>query len=224
MKKPSSSVIALLALALFFSFGACSVVGIRTTPEPSYELLQSEGDIEVRQYGSQLIAETFVKNIQRSTPGDLEKKDFRYSGNQGFRRLAGYIFGGNVSQEEIAMTAPVLQEERSEEIAMTAPVLQEERADGWWMAFVLPDGYTLETAPVPNDSSVSLREVSGERLATLRYSGRNSPQKMAQHEETLRAWLEVEGLEAVGAPRMASYDPPWALPFMRRNEVQVKIK
>ena len=209
MKKPSSSVIALLALALFFSFGACSVVGIRTTPEPSYELLQSEGDIEVRQYGSQLIAETFVKNIQRSTPGDLEKKDFRYSGNQGFRRLAGYIFGGNVSQEEIAMTAPVLQEER---------------ADGWWMAFVLPDGYTLETAPVPNDSSVSLREVPGERLATLRYSGRNSPQKMAKHEETLRAWLEVEGLEAVGAPRMASYDPPWALPFMRRNEVQVKIK
>jgi len=207
MKKPSSSVIALLALALFFSFGACSVVGIRTTPEPSYELLQSEGDIEVRQYGSQLIAETFVKNIQRSTPGDLEKKDFRYSGNQGFRRLA-----------------PALQEERSEEIAMTAPVLQEERADGWWMAFVLPDGYTLETAPVPNDSSVSLREVPGERLATLRYSGRNSPQKMAQHEETLRAWLEVEGLEAVGAPRMASYDPPWALPFMRRNEVQVKIK
>ncbi len=222
MKKPALLVISLLSTGLFFSVGGCSVIGIRTTPEPSYEALITEGDFELRQYGPQLIAETFVENAVRSLP--RENKDFRYSGNQGFRRLAGYIFGGNAARAEIAMTAPVLQEERSEEIAMTAPVLQEERPDGWWMAFVLPEGYTLESAPIPNDANVSLREVPGERYATLQYSGRNSPEKMAKHEETLRAWLEAEGIEAVGAPRMASYDPPWALPFMRRNEVQIKVK
>lgn len=222
MKKPALLAISLLSTGLFFSVGGCSVIGIRTTPEPSYEVLITEGDFELRQYGPQLIAETFVQNVQHSMP--KEDRDYRSSGNQGFRRLAGYIFGGNTSQEEIAMTAPVLQGERSEKIAMTAPVLQEERADGWWMAFVLPEGYTLESAPVPNDSQVNLREVPGERIATLRYSGRNSPEKMVKYEETLRAWLQTEGVEAVGAPRMASYDPPWALPFMRRNEVQIEVK
>jgi hypothetical protein len=224
MKQPSLIAIGSVSLCLFFSFGGCSVVGIRTTPEPSHEVLLSERGMELRQYESQLIAETFVENIVHSMPGDQEKKHFRHSGNQGFRRLAGYIFGGNTSKEEIAMTAPVLQEELSEEIAMTAPVLQEERADGWWMAFVLPEGYTLESAPEPNDSRVSLREVPATRIATLRYSGWNSPGKMAKHEGTLREWLKAEGLEAVGEPRMASFDPPWTLPFMRRNEVQITVK
>ena len=224
MKKPSFIAFSLLALCLFFSFGGCSVVGIRTTAEPSHEVLLSEGRMELRQYDGQLVAETFVENIVHSTPDDQQQKHYRRSGSQGFRRLAGYIFGGNTSKEEIAMTAPVLQEERSEEIAMTAPVLQEERADGWWMAFVLPDGYTLESAPTPDDSRVSLREVPPARIATLRYSGWNSPEKMVKHEGALRKWLEAEGLEAVGAPRMASYDPPWTLPFMRRNEVQISVK
>ncbi|MDE0892323.1 MAG: heme-binding protein [Planctomycetota bacterium] len=222
MKRTTLLCCSLLFGVLFFSLGGCSIIGIRTTAEPSYEVLVSEEGFEVRQYGPQLIAETFVQNVQHSMP--KEDRDYRSSGNQGFRRLAGYIFGGNTSQEEIAMTAPVLQGERSEKIAMTAPVLQEERADGWWMAFVLPEGYTLESAPVPNDSQVNLREVPGERIATLRYSGRNSPEKMVKYEETLRAWLQTEGVEAVGAPRMASYDPPWALPFMRRNEVQIEVK
>ena len=224
MKKLSLISVGSLSLCLFFSFGGCSVVGIRTTPEPSHEVLLSQSGMELRQYESQLIAETFVENIVHSMPEDKEQKHFRRSGNQGFRRLAGYIFGGNTSKEEIAMTAPVLQEERSEEIAMTAPVLQEERADGWWMAFVLPEGYTLESAPEPNDSRVSLREVPATRIATLRYSGWNSPEKMAKHEGTLREWLKAEGLEAVGEPRMASFDPPWTLPFMRRNEVQITVK
>jgi len=213
---------AITRVVLALSLGACSVVGIRTTPEPPYEVITADGDIEVRQYEPQLIAETFVKNIEHTMP--QEDKEYRYSGNRGFRRLAGYIFGGNTSKEEIEMTAPVLQEERSEEIAMTAPVLQEERQDGWWMAFVLPEGYTLESAPVPDDSSVTLRELPGKRVATLRYSGWNNPEKMARHEEALRAWLEAQGLRSVGGPLMASYDPPWTLPFMRRNEVQIEVE
>jgi hypothetical protein len=222
MKRTTLLCCSLLFGVLFFSLGGCSIIGIRTTAEPSYEVLVSEEGFEVRQYGPQLIAETFVANIVHSMP--KEDMDYRHSGNQGFRRLAGYIFGGNTSKEEIAMTAPVLQGERSEEIAMTAPVLQEEREDGWWMAFVLPEGYTLEGAPVPDDSSVRLREVPSERIATFRYSGRNSPVKMAEHEEALRLWLSSAGFEVVGAARMASYDPPWALPFMRRNEVQIEVK
>ena len=219
MKK---TLLATLLASLFFAFGGCSVVGIRTTPEPPYEVISAAGDIEVRQYESQLIAETFVENIVQTMPG--EDKQYRRSGDSGFRRLAGYIFGGNTSKEEIAMTAPVLQEQRNEEIAMTAPVLQEAREDGWWMAFILPEGYTLESAPTPDDSRVSLREVPGKRVATLRYSGWNSPEKMARHEETLRAWLETEGVRPVGAPLMASFDPPWTLPFMRRNEVQIEVE
>ena len=185
-------------------------------------MIAADGVIEVRQYEPQLIAETFVEGIQHSMPG--EGKEFRHSGNSGFRRLAGYIFGGNTSKEEIAMTAPVLQEQRSEKIAMTAPVLQEERGDGWWMAFVLPEGYTLESSPTPDDSRVSLREVPAKRIATLRYSGLNSPEKMARHEKTLRTWLEESGIRPTGPALMASYDPPWAIPFLRRNEVQLEVE
>jgi len=213
---------ALLSGPLTLALGACSVVGIRTTPMPPYEVLEADGVIEVRQYLPQLIAETFVETVARPQPSG--GKDFRRGGNSGFRRLAGYIFGGNESKEGIAMTAPVLQEPRSESIAMTAPVLQEERSDGWWMAFILPEGYTLESAPTPDDPRVTLRELPAKRLATLRYSGWNSPEKMARHEATLRAWLEASGFRPTGPALMASYDPPWALPFLRRNEVQLEVE
>lgn len=206
MKKTLAAVCSSLTLA------ACSLVGIRTSPEPPHEVLRSEGKIELRQYQPQLIAETFVQ------------KDYDQAGSAGFRRLAGYIFGGNRAKEQISMTAPVLQEAQSRSIAMTAPVLQEETADGWWMAFILPVEITLANAPEPTNPAVKLRELPAKRQVSLQYSGRNSPGEMQRQAKELSAWIDQQGLRPLTDPKMASYDPPWTLWFLRRNEVQVEVE
>jgi hypothetical protein len=193
-------------------FSGCSTLGIRTTPEPPHEVTRRDGPIEVREYRPQVLAETVVR------------ADHDEAGSQAFRRLAGYIFGGNRAGRQIAMTAPVLQKEASQSIDMTAPVLQRETAEGWWMAFILPAEISLDSAPEPTDPLVELREVPGRTIATLRYGGLNSPEKMERYAADLGRWLDEQGFRPLGPPTMASYDPPWTLWFLRRNEVQIEIE
>ena len=193
-------------------FTGCSTLGIRTTPEPPHDVTRRDGPIEVREYRPQVLAETVVR------------ADHDEAGSQAFRRLAGYIFGGNRAGRQIAMTAPVLQKEASKSIDMTAPVLQRETAEGWWMAFILPVEISLDSAPEPNDPLVELREVPGRTIATLRYGGLNSPEKMERYAVDLGRWLDKQGFRPIGPPTMASYDPPWTLWFLRRNEVQIEIE
>jgi hypothetical protein len=193
-------------------FSGCSTLGIRTTPEPPHEVTRRDGPIEVREYRPQVLAETVVQAAHDE------------AGSQAFRRLAGYIFGRNRAREQIAMTAPVLQKEASQSIDMTAPVLQRETAEGWWMAFILPAEISLDSAPEPTDPLVELREVPGRTIATLRYGGLNSPEKMERYAADLGRWLDEQGFRPLGPPTMASYDPPWTLWFLRRNEVQIEIE
>ncbi len=122
------------------------------------------------------------------------------------------------------MTAPVLQEPRSQSIAMTAPVLQGKTPEGWWMAFILPAEITLDNAPEPTNPEVKLRELPAQKMVSLQYTGRNSPERMAENAALLAQWIAKEGLQPVSAPKMASYDPPWTLWFLRRNEVQVEVE
>jgi len=37
----------------------------------------------------------------------------------------------------------------------------------------------------------------------------------------LLAWLETQQITPTGKPELARYNPPWTLPFLRRNEVMV---
>src|ERR1700761_1389228 len=130
--------------------GACSVFGIRSgTEEPPYTVTDRLGPIEVRQYGARTAAEVTVTNDEVEARSD------------GFRKLARYIFGGNVSRQSIAMTAPVAQQ-----IAMTAPVAQT-RAEGgsWTIRFFLPATLTVETAPVPADPAIHILAVPPASMA-----------------------------------------------------------
>jgi hypothetical protein len=153
----------------------------------------------------------------------LEGNDYNTASGKGFNRLAGYIFGKNRLKASIKMTAPVLQEQRSEKISMTAPVLQQRNKGNWTMAFVLPEGYTLESAPEPLDPEVKLSEVPPATVAVVRFSGLHSSSNLEKYGRQLSAWLEKQGYRALSEPRLASYDPPWTLPFLRRNEVQITI-
>jgi hypothetical protein len=194
----------------------CSLVGIRSTAEPNYSVQQSEDRFEVREYETLVVAETLVD------------ASFEDAGNIAFRRLFGYISGDNAAASEIDMTAPVmaLDENRSdgEEISMTAPVTGQQTPRGWRYAFVLPSEYTLASAPVPINSEVSLKQVPARKVAVVRYSGSRSKAAYQENLKLLQQWMRQNGLEADSLPRLAGYDPPWTLPFLRRNEVMIDIK
>lgn len=189
-----------------------SIVGIRAgTEEPDFTVERKIGGVEIRRYGPRIAAETTV---------DADEEAAR---NEGFRRLARYIFGGNNGKAKIAMTAPVAQQQ-SEKIAMTAPVAaQRGPGDEWVIRFFMPSKYTLDSLPTPNDDAVRLVPVPAETVAVLRYSGLIGADAVESHTRELLDTLRENGIETVGDQMSWFYDPPWTLPFLRRNEVAVGV-
>lgn len=205
MSRPLASALSMLLLA------GCSVVGVRDgTEEPKYRVLDRVGEVEIREYGPRIAAETSIE------------ADELAARNAGFRRVAGYIFGGNKTQAKIAMTAPVSQS--SEKIAMTAPVSQtRDEAGRWVIRFFMPAGYTMGTLPTPNDPAVRLVEVPAETIAVLRFTGLGGVSAVAEKREALLGNLRTSRYRTVGLPMTWFYDPPWTVPFLRRNEVAVGV-
>ena len=195
---------------------ACSTVGVRSgTEEPAYQSVATVGGIDIRLYGERIAAQTVVTGNSDAAR------------NQGFRRLAGYIFGGNAQRASIAMTAPVSQAGTggSQTIAMTAPVAQEPSGiDRWTVQFFMPAAYAMDELPVPNDPTVELVVVPAETYAVVRFSGVGSVRAVETHKAQLLAGLAGSGWTVRGEPVVWFYDPPWTLPPMRRNEVAVRVE
>ena len=202
----------LIAIITAVFLSGCSVFGVRSADEPNYQILNDFGYIQIRQYPALVVAQTELT------------ADYKKSSSQGFQRLAGYIFGKNKKQQKIAMTAPVIQQQEAETMAMTAPVLQQKTGAVWLMAFVLPQGYSVASAPLPLDTAVIIKEIPGKKTAVIRYSGSLSEAGIEEKAEELKKWLDEQGYQAISAPRSAAYDPPWTLPFLRRNEVHIDIE
>jgi hypothetical protein len=142
--------------------------------------------------------------------------------SQGFRTLAGYIFGGNKGARKIEMTAPVAQS--STRIAMTAPVTQSASAGAYVIQFSMPSEWTLETLPEPLDPNVTLRVMPSRTLAVIGYSGTWSQSRYEEHLERLQDALGSAGLRWQGEPVWARFDPPWKPWFMRRNEIWLELE
>ena len=164
---------------------------------------------DIRVYQPYLVTEVIV-------PGPAES-----ASSEGFRLLAAYIFGGNSGSNKLAMTAPVTQ--TPETLPMTVPVTQSQSDEGFRVRFVMPPGYTLSTLPVPNNRRVILSEVSAQRVAVRRYSGRWTEENYDEHLAELRASLTAAGLTTHGAPILARYNAPYVPPFLRRNEVWLTL-
>jgi hypothetical protein len=182
-------------------------------PQPKFTLESKNDDYEIRRYPAMLVAEVDIEG------------DYQEAMNGSFRILAGYIFGNNQARENIGMTAPVMENKGGENIGMTAPVL--ENASGSALrtvAFIMPERYTLSTLPVPNDARIRLREIPEQRVAVLVYSGTNGAERVENKKQELLGYLKRDGLVWEGAVRGARYNPPWTVPFMNHNEVQVALK
>ena len=211
--KPHVKTVVLCVSCIMLS--ACSVFGIRDTEEAEYIVIKQDGDFQLREYAELVVAETVIES------------DFDHAGKVAFNRLFEYISGENVQSQKIAMTAPVVlnsEPKRSQKISMTAPVIKQKQNSVWRYYFVLPDVLSLSTAPSPINPDVQIKEIPSKLVASIQYTGLWDEETFNQKARLLQSWITENNLESLSSPSFAGYDPPWTLPFFRRNEVLIDVK
>lgn len=179
-----------------------------STPEPTYTTLKTEGIFAVREYAPQLAADVTLVGTEAST-------------NSAFRILANYIFK-DYPEGQIGMTAPVTVQ-KTQTIGMTAPVTVDENKDRVFMRFYLPERYTMANIPKPEDARIVLKEISGRKVAVVRFSGWLTDAAIEKNTSLLMAWMKTQNLKDLGTPEVQGYNPPWTLPWWRRNEIWMTI-
>ena len=168
---------------------------------------------EIRKYPVHIVAQTTVRG------------NYQYALNEGFRIVAGYIFGNNSKKQGIAMTAPVVsQNAGSEKISMTAPVLATTKGESHVISFGMPRSQTLQTLPEPGDPRVKIVEIPAKQFAVIRFSWSRTDEKIKKMETKLLKLISRDNLQVIGSPIYAGYNAPWTPPWMARNEVMIEIK
>jgi hypothetical protein len=203
----------LLSPLIAIALAGCSVVGIRSgTEEPAYKLITVTNGLQIRQYAPRLAASVTVQGDEIAAR------------SQGFRKIASFIFGANVSKSSIAMTAPVAQQSDPAKIAMTAPVAQNQTATGGWtITFFMPAKYTEATLPKPTDPSIEIVQVPSQTYAVYQYSGIPGRDATEAAHAALMGKIQATNYAATGEITDWFYDPPWTIPFLRRNEAAVPV-
>lgn len=183
---------------------------VENTP---YTVLEVRKGYEIRVYPAHIVAQTTING------------SYNDALNQGFRIIAGYIFGGNTKKESIAMTAPVIEKTSvSEPIAMTAPVTATVEGETHTITFGMPRSYTLETLPVPTDKRVQLVTIPEKRMAVNRFSWIRTDARLKVKKQELLETLKKDNIMVVGELQYAGYNAPWTPPWMTRHEVLVEIR
>lgn len=162
---------------------------------PKYKVIKTYDEVEVRLYPKMVVAKT-----------NLADKSFDNQGNNGFRTIAGYIFGGNEKNEKIAMTAPVVMN----------------MGDSASMYFVMPKSYDKSELPTPNSKNVQIVEVAEKTLAVISYGGFSSDEKIEKHRKQLEEILQKNKLQTKGAYLYMGYNAPWDI-INRKNEVAIEV-
>ena len=128
--------------------------------------------------------------------------------NNSFRKLFNYISGDN---------------ETNEEIKMTIPVTQMENKGNMTMQFYLPSKFNKDNVPYPSNSDVKIVNIEGGYYAVIRYSGRASNKNFIKHKEILKNELKKDNISISGSAIKASYNSPFTLPMLKRNEAMFKV-
>jgi len=195
MHKPMIYIlIALVVVIALWSIGG--FIGSRVE-QADYTVVETMNGYEIREYPAHIVAQTTVQG------------SYGESMSNGFRIVAGYIFGGNTKRESIAMTAPVVA---------TA------EGDSQVISFGMPRSYTLETLPKPNDPRVNIVMIPAKKYAVVRFSWYRSDARAKSMQEKLLSALARDGIVAEGSTAYAGYNAPWTPPWMTRNEVLVEVK
>lgn len=167
------------------------------TEEQKYKVIKSEKDFEIRFYPSVTMATVYSS-----------AKSYKELSGAGFRKLAGYIFGGNSNDTRISMTSPVHMD-----ISQS----------GSSMSFVMPSSYNPDNLPAPDDNDVKIEKSKDEYFAAIWFSGYASDEDIINYSGKLKDLLTENGISYYGNFRYLGYDPPFK-PFGRKNEIIVAVR
>jgi SOUL heme-binding protein len=198
-------------------------LGRAFSPQPTYRKEPPLGRLELRRYGPQLCATTW-----------LDASTWSEALSDGFQRLADYLFGGNEREQRFAMTTPVLlsmpasgSQRRSGQSVQTPGVATLAQLEGparRQMALAVPWEWTLQEMPRPKDRRVSLATVPARRVAALPFRGSYGGDLPAQKRNELLFLVKCAGLKPVSEVWFAAYDGPSTLPVLKHNEVMVEVE
>jgi hypothetical protein len=204
-----------MRLSIFVTFLLFLIsLTVMAIEEPEFISIEKKDTFEIREYQPKLIAQVLVTGT------------FDNASSKGFRLLADFIFGNNKTNEgskKIDMTAPVVTRDASEKIEMTAPVISEENERGWYISFNMPKQYSKDSLPVPNNPEVKIIDVPSEKFAVITFSGLVREKKYVEMLNLLNEEMRKRNLEPKGPVILARYNPPWTLPFLRRNELMIRF-
>lgn len=185
--------------------------GIRLEEEPRHEVIDRLGDVQIRRYAPALLAEITM-------PGQHDQ-----ALDEAFDHLARYLFGGNAKRIDLHMTNPVYQSQGTE-LPMVSPIVRKPDGSAWTVAFFLTNDLS-EEAPAPNDPAIRLVQSPERLIASLRYRGNNTTDRMKDARGELLAALRDHPTYRVDSDvYWAQYDAPFVLPFVKRNEAQVALR
>lgn len=160
-----------------------------------YTVLEEFDEFEIRQYDASLF--TSVK---------LKTGEYEQASGQGFSILAGYIFGGNDANEQIAMTSPVTM---SLEDSMT-------------MMFMVPKAWGKDQLPKPNQSAIEFKEVPEKKVAAISFGGWANAKRIDEYKNRLITALEANGISYSERFSFLGYNAPFEV-VNRKNEVIVEL-
>ncbi len=129
--------------------------------------------------------------------------------NKSFRKLFNYISGSNNTSEKIAMTIPVTQTKKDGEM---------------YMQFYLPSKFNNETTPIPTNPDIEITTISKGYFAVIKFSGRSSDKNFEKHSEILKQKLADDKIKIIGSSIRATYNSPFTLPLLRRNETMFNVE
>jgi len=182
---------------LFIIFQSFTIISTEKAEEQKYTVVLPNEEFEIRFYPSATLATVYS-----------EAKTYKELSGPGFRKLAGYIFGGNESETKISMTSPV-QMNINDSISE--------------MSFVMPTGYNLDNLPKPNDAKVIVHKTKDEYVAAIKFGGFASDKDIQNYSEKLKNLLLAKGIIYYGNFRFLGYNPPFQL-VGRRNEIIISVK
>ena len=190
-------IVLLVVEIVFIAFQSFMSISNSNIERQKYRVVKAEKGFELRYYPPATFAT--VKSSAKS---------YRELSSSGFRKIAGYIFGGNESSTKIAMTSPVHMDINEKESSMS---------------FVMPSKYDLESLPKPNDAKVEIHETPGEYLAAIEFGGFANDASIRKHADELKQLLNGKGIKTIGNFRYLGYNPPYQI-IARKNEIVVAVE
>jgi len=184
-----------LITTLLLLFQSLTNMAFAVTEKQKYKVVHSDKEFEIRFYPSAVLATVYS-----------DARNYKELSTPGFRKLAGYIFGGNESETKISMTSPVHMDMKNAS-----------------MSFVMPSFYSEENLPKPDDPGVKIERTDDIYVAAIRFGGYATDKDISNYSEKLKSLLEEKGIRWYGNFRYLGYNPPFQ-PFGRKNEIIVNVE